>query len=121
MVVKRKKMTFPESRIQGSAVAEIKLRYPRIVFWHVPNGGRRSFRDAQRFKLMGVRPGVADLFFLRAAHGYYGLFLEVKASRGRLSEDQLLFESECVDEGYLYMCCDSVQSILTAVRWYYGL
>ena len=120
MAVKRK-MTFPESRIQGSAVLEIKMRYPRIVFWHCPNGGRRSIKDAQRFKMMGVRRGVGDLFFLAARHGYHGLFVEVKAGKGALSDDQLLFESDCIDEGYLYVCCDSVALILDAVREYYGL
>jgi hypothetical protein len=113
------KMKFPESRLQAKAVLEIRMRYPWMIFWHTPNGGRRSLKDGVRFKMMGTRPGVADLTFLRAARGFFGLYIEVKAGKGRLSEDQLFFESKCIDEGYLYICENTVQGILDAVRWYY--
>lgn len=117
----KRKMTYPESRLQASVVLNLRSRYPWVVFYHCPNGGRRSMQDAMRFKMMGVRPGVADLVFLKAAHGYHGLYLEMKSGKGSLSADQLLWEAHCVDEGYLYLCCDTVEQALSAVRWYYAV
>lgn len=77
--------------------------------------------DGVRFKGMGTRRGVPDLIFLRAAHGYHGLYMEVKYGVGRQSEDQLYFESRCIDEGYLYVCVNTVQDAIHIVRGYYEL
>ena len=112
-------MRFPESRLQSRIVAELRIRYPEIMFWHTPNGGRRSIKDGIRFRMMGTRPGIPDLAFLGAAHGYHGLYIELKHGNGRLSEDQLFFESRCIDHGYLYKCFNSVNEVLEIVRWYY--
>lgn len=114
-------MKFPESRMQMKLVSELKIRYPWMMFWHTPNGGRRSFLDGVRFRNMGTRKGVADLVFLRGAHGYHGLLVELKYGRGALSEDQLYFESVCIDEGYLYICSNSIPDVMEIVRWYYEL
>jgi len=40
-------------------------KFPELsLIFHIPNGGKRNAREAARFKRMGVKAGVPDLFLL---------------------------------------------------------
>ena len=59
------------------------------TLFHIPNGGYRTPVEAARFKAMGVKAGVPDIFLPVARKGYHGLFIEMKRLRGgRLSDAQ---------------------------------
>lgn len=55
---------------------------------HVPNGGKRRKSEAARLKGMGVRPGYPDLALNVPRGPYAGLFIELKASNGKVSAEQ---------------------------------
>ena len=61
------------------------------VWWHTPNGGRRSPIEAAIFNGLGVRAGVSDLILLRGGKVFA---LELKAERGRPTAAQTQFISE---------------------------
>lgn len=65
-------------------------RFPELrCMFHVANGGYRTPIEAARFKAMGVKAGVPDIFLPVARSGYHGLFIELKrANGGRLSDAQ---------------------------------
>jgi hypothetical protein len=62
-----------------------------LVWWHTPNGGRRSPVEASIFTGLGVKPGVADLIFLYDGRAFA---LELKSERGRPTAAQMQFISE---------------------------
>ena len=62
-----------------------------LVWFHVPNGGRRSPVEAAIFNGLGVRPGVSDLILLREGKAFA---LELKTERGRPTAAQTQFISE---------------------------
>ncbi len=62
---------------------------PGVVWWHTPNGGKRSKREAARFRAMGVLAGVAD-FAISMPGGRFA-FIEVKSRGGCLSAEQKAF------------------------------
>ena len=62
-----------------------------LVWWHTPNGGRRSPIEAAIFAGLGVRPGVSDLVLL---HDGRAFALELKSERGHPSAAQMQFISE---------------------------
>ena len=49
---------------------------------HIPNGGQRRKSEAARFKAMGVKRGVPDLFLPVAKGGFHGLWIELKRQHG---------------------------------------
>ena len=57
----------------------------------VPNGGSRNLLEAVNLKRQGVLKGVPDLMLPVPAHGYPGMFIEMKAESGRLSPEQVDF------------------------------
>jgi hypothetical protein len=66
----------------------------------IPNGGKRSKREASRLKAEGVRSGVLDLFLPVARDNYFGFWLEFKVEGNTLSDEQEIVASENKRDGY---------------------
>ena len=95
--------------VQADAAAETKLqiavielleaaKVPGVVYWHTPNGGRRSKREAATFKAMGVRAGVVDLIISQP--GGVMRYLELKSPRGTVSAEQRAFMTAMEQNGH---------------------
>jgi len=89
-----------------SWAALMEGKYP-VLRWmhHIPNGGKRSKSEAVRFRAMGVRAGVSDVFLPCARGGFHGLYIEMKALDGRPSAEQKKFAEAVRAEGYLCVFC----------------
>lgn len=87
--------------------AKLKLgRFPELALMHhIPNGGLRSKTEAARFKAMGVKRGVADVFLPVARGGYYGLYIEMKAKDGRPEKEQKEWIAAVQEQGYYAAVC----------------
>lgn len=82
----------PEEIVQKAVVQHLRSRgVPGLVYFHVPNGGKRGPVEGAIFKAMGVRAGVADLILFHEGKSFA---LELKADNGRPSESQLEFLSD---------------------------
>jgi len=81
-----------EQAVQRAICQHLHQRGARALLWfHVPNGGRRNPVEAAIFSGLGVRPGVSDLILL---HDGRAFALELKAERGRPTAAQMRFISE---------------------------
>ena len=74
------------------------LRANDILFFHVPNGGRRGKREAAKFVAMGVLSGVHDLIVLLP--NACVLLIELKLLKGKLSPSQKIFHEKVINMGY---------------------
>jgi len=81
-------------------------KYPELnVMFHIPNGGKRNAREGARFKRMGVKSGVPDLFLPVPRGKYHGLFIELKSANGRPTEHQREWLSRLSALGYAACIC----------------
>lgn len=95
----------PESPtvITGSTVAD--------YLFHIPNGGKRGKREGARFKRMGVKRGVSDLFLPVPLHGHCGLWIELKApyrdskDKNRPTKEQREWLEKMDKAGYITAVC----------------
>jgi len=67
----------------------------------VPNGGGRTIREGVKLKMEGVQAGVPDLHLPIARGGYFGLWLELKAKKGTLQDNQVDWLRFLDSQGYL--------------------
>ena len=89
--------------------------------FHVGNGGLRSKTEAVRFKRLGVKAGVSDLFLPAPVGKYHGLWVEMKRQHGgRLEPEQKDWLERMNRKGYLAVCakgadeaCDIIYKYLT--------
>lgn len=74
----------------------------RYLIYAVPNGGKRNIVTAMKLKAEGVRPGVFDVNVDIAAGTFYGMKIEFKAGKNKLTEEQLKFFGFAQKD---YYCC----------------
>lgn len=81
-------------------------KYPELLLlFHIPNGGKRNAREGARFKRMGVKAGVPDLFLPVPRGKHHGLFVELKSPGGRLSDHQREWLQKLAGSGYAACVC----------------
>lgn len=81
-------------------------RFPELqLIFHIPNGGKRNATEAARFKAMGVKAGVPDLFLPVPKDGYAGLFIEMKYGKNKTTENQEEWIENLKKQGYKVVVC----------------
>ena len=113
-----KSMAGSEAALQKGCVRWFDLQYSKLspLMYHVPNGGTRNIREAAQFKLMGVRPGVADLILLYPGKLGHVLCIEFKTDTGRQSSDQYNWQVAAQDAGNGYFLCRSIEDFIRVVQ-----
>jgi len=74
-----------EQTLQMIAVQWFRNAYPRVLAFHVPNGGLRNRKVAETLQRMGVLPGVYDWLMFP---GLAKVAIEFKKLGGVLSDEQ---------------------------------
>ena len=98
------------------AVAEFLRKATKaeeVVWWHVPNGGKRSKATAGRMKAMGVSRGVPDLHFMWS--GKFGV-IEMKDATGDMSPDQKEFAKSTKAFGHYFAECRTPEDVENTLR-----
>lgn len=90
---------FSWAKINSGKWPELELMH------HIPNGGMRSKSEAARFKAMGVKRGVSDVFLPVSKGGYHGLYIELKAKDGRPEKEQKEWIAAVREQGYYAAVC----------------
>lgn len=97
----------------------------RLLYCHVPNGGKRSAIEAKIFRSLGVKPGVPDILIFdppRRSGGYVGVALELKRERGgRVSDYQAQWHRDLADRGWLVRCYGGSHAAIDWLESIYGL
>lgn len=71
----------------------------------VPNGGKRDPITAARLKAEGVKAGVPDVVYPVPRHVWHSLYIELKAGKGRPSDDQLEWHTLLRQCGHAVAVC----------------
>lgn len=97
-------------------------KYPELkLLHHIPNGGYRNIATATRLKREGVRAGVPDLSLPVPKGKWHGLYIELKAANGKLSEKQIWWIEQLRQQGYyVAVCYGWEQAKETIVRYLKG-
>lgn len=91
---------------------------PKLLWFAIPNGGKRTKYEAVRLKKQGVKSGVADIFICESAQGWNGLFIEMKSKTGKLSKTQNEFLKRALENNYSYHVCYSAVEAFNLVKSY---
>ena len=115
-----------EGQEQASLIKELELRMPAVaaLIYHVPNGGHRHKLVAIKLKGQGVKAGVPDLVLPMARGGYFGLYLEFKATvpnDAAVSASQHAWIRRLNDQGYLAIVCRGHFDAMEQIRAYLRL
>jgi hypothetical protein len=114
---------YSEDIICSHLCAYVRLKYPGVLFCHIPNegSGGNAIRGA-KLKRQGVRRGMCDyLFFGRGHDGSNLLALEVKREKGILSKYQKeVLEQLGEQEGYQAWCAWGYDASIDVLEKYFN-
>lgn len=77
-----------EHKLQVACVRWIRMQYPNVLCFAIPNGGARNATTGAMLKAEGVLSGVPDLMIAQPTVKYSGLFIEMKYGKNKTSERQ---------------------------------
>lgn len=111
---------------QAALMAELWARMPVVadLIYHVPNGGHRVKAVAAKLKAQGVKAGIPDLKLPMARGGFFGLYIEFKATPpndAAISASQHERIRKLNDQGYLAVVCRGHFDAMEQIRAYLRL
>jgi hypothetical protein len=112
-----------EQKIQEALVLYMQLQYKGVRFC-ASLGGQYQKYHSQRKKAVatGYVKGFPDIQITesRIVNGirYYGLFIELKADKGRLTKEQKRWIDDLNDRGYYARCCKGLESAMNLLDLY---
>ncbi len=110
---------YPSERQEQEAIVRwFRLKYPKEIIYAIPNGGSRNPIEARNLKLSGVLAGTPDLHICVGRGDYFGLFVEMKSEKGRLSSVQANVINRLNSAGYLAIVCRGFESAKDAIMNY---
>ncbi|MBI5270663.1 MAG: VRR-NUC domain-containing protein [Burkholderiales bacterium] len=90
-------------------------------FYAIPNGGKRDRITAAIMKAEGVKAGVLDTFLPYPAHGRHGLYIEFKAGKNVMTQEQRDFAAQAIADGYaVAVAYSSDRGIKAALSYLHG-
>lgn len=104
---------YPEDALQKSVIEYIRLQYPHVLCFAVPNGGKRNPREAARLKSQGVLAGVSDLLIFWP--GGMGA-IELKAGKNTTTGPQDYFGDRWEWAGGKFAVCRSLDSVIEKLK-----
>lgn len=107
-----------ESQLQRACITWLRLQYPKVVAFAIPNGGKRNAREGAILKAEGVLAGVPDLFIAEPRGIDAGLFIEMKAGKGAVSAAQKDMGERLLVVGYGVAVCRSFEEFKATVTTY---
>lgn len=94
------------------------------LMFHIPNGGSRSMSEGVRFKSMGVKRGVPDIFLpCRSDDGRWpGLWIEMKRIKGGvISPEQEIWHNMLRAHGWRVEVCKGCEEAIKVTQQYIGI
>lgn len=89
--------------------------------YHIPNGGQRHIRVAQKLKAEGVRAGVLDYCLPVPVGGYHGLYLELKRVNEKPTSEQYQEIRMLEESGYFVKWAQGYLEAIRAISDYIAM
>ena len=119
-------MKISEHQEQVALVSWFRLAFPKfkIYLFAIPNGAHLAGDARLRaikmnaMKSEGFTPGISDLFLMIPKAGWHGLWIEMKAQGGKLSDAQKEFMGAATLMGYQAVVCFGFDEAKEAITKY---
>ena len=86
--------------------------------FYIPNGGSRNIIEETKLKKMGVKAGVPDLQLIVPNGQVHGLWIELKAQKGKLQPSQQIMIQRLEAQGYLCKVCFGADEAINEIKKY---
>ncbi len=108
-----------EHRLQVACLEWLRMAYPNVLCYAIPNGGQRTERAGKRLKEEGMTAGIPDLHIPLPRGAYASLYIEMKnGKKGRLSDQQKQLINLLQSYGNKVVVCRTIEDFIKEVTMY---
>jgi hypothetical protein len=111
-------MELSEHSIQTKVVQFVRAFHPDVLICSIPNGANTTSFNRVKLTHEGLLSGMPDLFIAEAKHGFNGMFLEMKTTKGKESNMQKKIRKQLNDKGYLVYVANSHLMAIDLINQY---
>ena len=116
----RGKSANSEHALQVECLQWLRMAYPQVLCYAIPNGGYRTKTTARLMRSEGVMSGIPDLHIPIPRGGYASLYIEMKNGKaGVLSDRQKEMIPRLRGYGNKVVVCRSLEEFRAAVEEYF--
>jgi len=108
-----------EYHMQVQFVNWLRHKYPNLIFTIAPSGMKLPIGVAKKMKAMGYKAGTPDIMIFQPSNDYFGMFVELKTRKGRVTEQQKDLIIKLNQRGYYATVCRSVEEAKQEVHNYF--
>lgn len=115
----RKRPAGEEHALQVECLRWLRMAYPNVLCYAIPNGGQRTERAGKRLKEEGMTAGIPDLHIPLPRGAYASLYIEMKnGKKGRLSDQQKQLINLLQSYGNKVAVCRNIEDFIKEVTEY---
>jgi hypothetical protein len=111
-----------EYTLQRDCINWLKSAYPDLQNKYTATVGGAHLKNGpityNKLRASGYLPGIPDVLIFKARHPFHGLFVEMKTTSGRVTEQQTAVHEALRFEGYMVTVCRSIEQFQTTVSLY---
>jgi len=108
-----------EDKLQNKVMTYLKYQYPKALFTHVSNEGKRSPFERYKMKFLGSKAGMPDLMIFTPNKYYSGLAIELKVGYNKPSENQKKWLADLNNANWKAIWLNNFDDIKTTIDNYF--
>lgn len=108
--------------MKWSRQPSVRGEWPELeLLYHVKNETKEGVKQVAIDRSSGVKKGVPDLCLPVARGQYHGLYIELKAPSGKVTDEQAWWVEALNKQGYFAEVCHGWESAVRVLSWYMTL
>ena len=108
----------PEDILQAYCVSHILEDYPKLIWMHPPNEGKRTRFEQFKALVLGITPGIPDILIFKSCKGFNGLAIELKSEKGRSTANQKAMQEKLKECGWCVLEIRTENDFKEALKHY---
>jgi len=107
-----------EDKLQNSVMTYLQYKYPKALFTHISNEGKRTPFERYKMKYLGSKPGVPDIMIFTPNKHYNGLAIELKVGYNKPTTHQKEWLEKLKQCGWSTYCVNDYDMCIDIINSY---
>lgn len=108
-----------EDVLQNQVMRYIGLKYPKALYTHVANEGKRTPFERYKMKYLGTKAGIPDIMIFNPNKTKNGLAIELKAGYNKPTETQKEWLKELKNNNWVAVWSNNLDECLEIIDEYF--
>ena len=109
-----------EDVLQNQVMRYSGIKYPKTLFTHVANEGKRTPFEQYKMKYLGTKPGIPDIMIFEPNETKNGLAIELKAGYNKPTPNQKKWLKELENNNWVAVWSNNLDECIEIIDKYFN-